>query len=268
MELNFQMASLRKEALKRFCCSICNKKYRYEPPYNKHMAKHALEKDGPSSSELDSLSSQLVDYQKETSQKFETLMTVVAELQVALAAETEKRVKLELLIKSRGLRSSGLDWKEMFTLASLEAGMEIYFNSCLPHIAYDSTATKGLDILWTFFQMLQYSWNSAVNPEGHDHELQLWVYGSVETFTAWELSDLVVPHLLEVLPSKPSYWASRSPLIVTSHVTEVFTALRGYMLSSGKYNQVKFRGMDRPSAVSLVVSSTIGVKQWKDSFKQ
>ena len=110
MELNFQMASLRKEALKRFCCSICNKKYRYEPPYKKHMAKHALEKDGPSSSELDSLSSQLVDYQKETSQKFETLMTVVAELQVALAAETEKRVKLELLIKSRGLRSSGLDW--------------------------------------------------------------------------------------------------------------------------------------------------------------
>ena len=111
------MAALRKEALKTFCCSICNKKYRYEPPFLKHMAKHALEDGQPTSASITDLSSQLVAYQLETSSKFESLMTVIAELQVALAAETEKRVSLELLIKSRGLREGGLDWKHMFTLS-------------------------------------------------------------------------------------------------------------------------------------------------------
>ena len=138
------MAALRKEALKTFCCSICNKKYRYEPPFLKHMAKHALEDGQPTSASITDLSSQLVAYQLETSSKFESLMTVIAELQVALAAETE----MELLIKSRGLREGGIDWKHMFTLPRLEAGMVTYFTSCKPHIAYDTTATRHLvDVL-------------------------------------------------------------------------------------------------------------------------
>ena len=114
---------------------------------------------------------------------------------MALAQETEKRKKLELLVKSRGLRSSGLDWRQMFTLSHLEEGMVTYFTSCKPHIDYDTSASKGLDILWTFFQMLQFSWNAVINPDDKGHELELWVSGSVETFTAWEISDLVVPHL-------------------------------------------------------------------------
>ena len=169
------MAELRKQALKKFCCSVCGKNYRYEPPFLKHMAKHKLEDSLPTSASITDLSSQLVQYKQETDQKFETLMTIISGLQVSLAQETEKRLKLELLIKSRGLRSSGLDWRQMFTLNHLEQGLVTYFSSCKPHIAYDTSASKGLDILWTFFQALQFSWNSVVNPQDKEHELQLWV---------------------------------------------------------------------------------------------
>ena len=147
-----KMAALRRESLKSFCCSVCDKTYRYEPPFLKHMAKHRLEDSLPTSASLTSAAS----WWGTNKIHQQNLKRWWLSFQVALAQETEKRIKLELLVKSRGLRSSGLDWRQMFTLSHLEEGMVTYFTSCKPHIAYDTTATKGLDILWTFFQMLSF----------------------------------------------------------------------------------------------------------------
>lgn len=260
--------ALRKKALKSFCCSLCSKTYRYKPPFDKHMAKHALEDAMATSSEVTDLTSQLVAYKKDTESRFAQLVTVIAELQVSLAHEKEERLKLEDYIKSRGLRNGGLDWREMFCLKHLEKGLTKYFSSCKENVAYDSSADKGIDILWTFCQMLQFSWNcSGINSEDTEHDpCELWITGHEHQLDPWELADLVVPHLLAVLPDTTSFWASFSSLIHPSHVRSFFTALRGYTGSSKKCDIVTFRGLDRPRAVKEVITSTFGLRQWKGFF--